>query len=91
MEEREYPGEPLKVILLSGLRASGKSLCGRALKLLFEDQELCCDYLDLDDVESGPLKFELVYKRCLESMIPKGGIWILDKLGPYGHTEMKYG
>ena len=88
MEERE----PLKVILLSGLRASGKSLCGRALKLLFEDQELCCDYLDLDEVEEKtPLKFELFYKRCLQTMSAKGGIWILDKLGPYGdEVRMKF-
>ena len=84
MDKREYPRGPLQVILLAGLRASGKSLCGRALKHLLLDLGHC-DYLDLDEVEEKtPRKFELFYKRCLQTMSAKGGIWILDKLGPYG-------
>jgi len=37
-------GQPLRVILLAGLRGSGKSLCGRALQNL-----LLCNYMDLDE------------------------------------------
>ena len=72
------------MILLAGLRASGKSLCGRAMKHLLLDLGHC-DYLDLDEGgKSGPSKFEFFYERCLQRMVAEGGIWILDKLGPYG-------
>ena len=80
------------MILLTGLRASGKSLCGRALEDLLTDpdSDQCCKYLDLDERgENGPLKFKFFYEDCLQRMVDEGGTWILDKLSPYGDKERK--
>ena len=86
MEKRDCSREPLLVILLTGLRASGKSLCGRALEDLLTDpdSDQCCKYLDLDESgENGPLKFKFFYEDCLKRMVDEGGTWILDKQGEH--------
>ena len=82
-----YAGGQLKVILLAGLRGSGKSLCGRALQNL-----LSCGYLDLDEGGvNGPCKFEFFYRNCLKKIMAEGGLWIIDKLGPYsGSARTKF-
>lgn len=73
------------MILLAGLRASGKSLCGRALQEL-----LGCSYMDLDESGViGPRKFEIFYDDCLKQIDAEGGLWIVDKLGPYRDEARK--
>ena len=73
---------PLHVILLSGMRASGKSLLGRTLSIMLD-----CHYQDLDEQGvTGMKKFEHFLKTCEKNMLEKGGVWIIDKLSPYDHS-----
>ena len=56
----------LKVILLAGLRGSGKSLCGRALQKM-----LNCGYLDLDETKGeGMEKFRKFYEIFIPGSTP---------------------
>ena len=80
--------EPLKVILLSGLRASGKSTLGRALNLMLDLREN--RYLDLDEQRtSGMMKYKHFYETCINEMLCLGGVWIVDKLGPHPDEARK--
>ena len=73
---------PLHVIILSGMRASGKSLLGRTLWIM-----LGCHYQDLDEQRvPGMKKYEHFLKTCEKNMLEKGGVWIIDKLSPYDHS-----